>query len=43
MSTAYIVASHKEFVSVVMELSFSIGVNFLGKNKFKKLVTSGGK
>ena len=38
--TAEIVASHKHFVSVGIELSFSIGVHCLARYKLKKLAFS---
>ena len=36
-STAEVVSSHKQFVSVGIELSFSIGVHCLAKYKLKQL------
>ena len=38
--TAKIVASHKQFVSVGIKLSFSIDVHCLAKQKLKKLAFS---
>ena len=38
--TAEIVASHKQFVSVGTQLSFSIGIHCLAKYKLKKLTFS---
>ena len=40
-STAEIVVSNKQFVSVGIELSFSLGAHCLAKYKLKKLAFSG--